>query len=62
MDLGTINKKVTKEQYNNLDEFSADVQLTFDNAMLYNNPEGEVYPVAEKMKKQFINDWNLVRG
>ncbi|CAN0111829.1 unnamed protein product, partial [Ectocarpus fasciculatus] len=60
MDLGTVARKLAKEGaggYQEHEEFSADVQLVFDNAMKYNGPESEVYPVAERMKKEFNKDW-----
>ncbi|CAM9524872.1 unnamed protein product, partial [Hapterophycus canaliculatus] len=60
MDLGTVARKLAKEGaggYLEHEEFAADVQLVFDNAMKYNGPESEVYPVAERMKKEFIKDW-----
>lgn len=41
MDLGTINRKLAKEGsggYLEHEEFAADVQLVFDNAMTYNGP------------------------
>lgn len=41
MDLGTITRKLAKEGsggYLDHEEFAADVQLVFDNAMTYNGP------------------------
>lgn len=41
MDLGTIARKLAKEGaggYLEHEEFAADVQLVFDNAMRYNGP------------------------
>ena len=36
MDLGTVKKKLENGNYQNVSEFTDDVRLVFDNAMLYN--------------------------
>lgn len=57
MDLGTIRKKLENGVYHNLREFEGHVNLTFDNAMLY-NPEGSVvYNMAKEMKDKFKQDY-----
>lgn len=57
MDLGTIKKRLENGCYNSLDHFRADINLTFDNAMLY-NPEGSVvYNMAHEMKEKFTFDY-----
>jgi E1A/CREB-binding protein len=58
MDLGTIRKKLENGGfYHKLEEFEAHVNLTFDNAMLY-NPEGSVvYNMAKEMKDKFKRDY-----
>lgn len=57
MDLGTVRKKLENGVYIKLDQFEAQVLLTFDNAMLY-NPEGSVvYNMAKEMKSQFQGDF-----
>eukprot|EP00536_Pseudo-nitzschia_multiseries_P016034 jgi/Psemu1/247266/estExt_Genewise1.C_10040019 len=62
MDLGTIRKKLENGCYHSLDDFHNHVQITFDNAMLY-NPEGSVvYNMAHEMKTKFIQDFdNLMK-
>jgi E1A/CREB-binding protein len=58
MDLGTVRKKLENGVYTKLEQFEAHVNLTFDNAMLY-NPEGSVvYNMAKDMKAKFIQDWS----
>lgn len=58
MDLGTIKKRLENNCYHSLEGFQADVNLTFDNAMLY-NPEGSVvYNMAKKMKEIFTEDFD----
>ncbi len=61
MDLGTIKKRLENGCYTSLEDFQADVYLTFDNAMLY-NPEGSVvYNMAQEMKEKFSVDYkNLI--
>ena len=36
MDLGTVKSRVNSGYYRDVQQFAADVHLTFDNAMLYN--------------------------
>ena len=57
MDLGTVKKKLENGVYTKLEQFEEHVNLTFDNAMLY-NPEGTVvYNMASEMKQQFAVDF-----
>jgi len=53
MDLGTIQKKVDNEQYRAIDDFAADVHLTFDNAMLYNGDGSDVHDMAKQLRAKF---------
>ncbi|KAK6936080.1 Bromodomain [Dillenia turbinata] len=50
MDLGTMKSKMRKGLYSSTSDFSADVQFTFDNALLYNPKGHEAY----KMEKQLF--------
>jgi len=60
MDLGTIRKKLENGCYHSLDDFHNHVQITFDNAMLY-NPEGSVvYNMASEMKTKFLQDYDIL--
>jgi E1A/CREB-binding protein len=57
MDLGTIKKKLENGCYHSIGDFESHVNLTFDNAMLY-NPEGSVvYNMAKEMKDKFAIDY-----
>jgi len=59
MDLGTVQQKLQSRQYKSMEEFGADVRLTFDNAMLY-NPEGsEVHTWAREMKNIFLKEYSF---
>jgi len=57
MDLGTIQKKLDAGQYHSIDDFSSDVHLTFDNAMLYNEDGSVVYDMAKELKEKFTADY-----
>ncbi|CAN6362438.1 unnamed protein product [Urochloa humidicola] len=60
MDLGTVKKKLTKQQYVSTDEFAADVRLTFLNAMKYNPPGNDVHEIAKELKGIFDSEWESV--
>lgn len=49
MDLGTITEKLTTGKYLQLDEFSADVRLVWDNAIKFNPPEHLVHKEAVEL-------------
>ncbi|XVF27408.1 hypothetical protein REPUB_Repub14bG0104300 [Reevesia pubescens] len=57
MDLGTIKSKLAKNAYFGVEEFVADVKMTFSNAMLYNPPSNNVHKMAEEMKEFFEARW-----
>ena len=60
MDLGTIKKRMENGCYHSLEAFHVDVNLTFENAMLY-NPEGSVvYNMAKEMKDKFALDYTAL--
>lgn len=50
MDLGTIQKKLDGGSYHSIEEFAADVYLTFDNAMTYNEDGSAVWEMAKELK------------
>ena len=58
MDLGTIQKKLDAGQYHSIEDFAADVHLTFDNAMLYNEDGSVVYDMAKELKTKFTADYS----
>ena len=57
MDLGTIHKKLDAGAYHDIQDFKADVNLTFDNAMTYNELNSVVYEMAKELKTKFEADW-----
>lgn len=56
MDLGTVNKKLDSGMYHFIEDFAAEVNLTFDNAMTYNEEHSVVYDMAKELKAKFIAD------
>ena len=53
MDMGTIRKKLDLHSYRDLETFCFDMNLCFDNAMLYNPKTSDVFTLAKDLKKQF---------
>lgn len=71
MDLGTIQKNVENHVLTTKEEFASAVQLVFDNAVLYNKPEDDVYNnneldminrtiMANTLRKLFEKDYNQI--
>lgn len=60
MDLGTVKSKLEKNLYFGIEEFAADVRLTFSNAMLYNPPANHVHQMAKKLNQIFEMRWKAV--
>ena len=58
MDLGTIGKKLDQGIYHSFDDFRSDVQLTFENAMKYNEEQTTVHKMAKVLKEKFDLDYN----
>eukprot|EP00462_Mataza_sp_D1_P022360 CAMPEP_0175141842 /NCGR_PEP_ID=MMETSP0087-20121206/12379_1 /TAXON_ID=136419 /ORGANISM="Unknown Unknown, Strain D1" /LENGTH=206 /DNA_ID=CAMNT_0016425401 /DNA_START=58 /DNA_END=678 /DNA_ORIENTATION=- len=53
MDLGTVKQKLDEGSYSNVEQFTKDVDLVWDNAMTYNRSDSDIYACAEKHKKMF---------
>jgi len=53
MDLGTVKKKLMSGQYENEEQMSADINLTFSNAMLFNPVGHAVYESARTLLTKF---------
>ncbi|XP_073296713.1 transcription factor GTE8-like [Primulina huaijiensis] len=60
MDLGTIKGKLFTNQYSTPMEFSADVRLTFENALIYNSRGTEVHRMAEELSRFFEMRWKAI--
>jgi len=57
MDLGSIKKRLENGCYHDIKEFEAEVNLTFDNATLYNINGSVVHNMAKEMKQTFKQDF-----
>lgn len=57
MDLGTINKRLDSGSYRDIKGFDSDVRLTFDNAMLYNEPNTPVHEMAKGLKNLYLTEY-----
>lgn len=57
MDLGSVHKKVDSGAYHDIKDFNSDVNLTFDNAMSYNEKGSVVYDMAKELKTKFEVDY-----
>nr|XP_016501221.1 PREDICTED: transcription factor GTE10-like isoform X3 [Nicotiana tabacum] len=60
MDLGTVQSKLMSGEYLTPLEFSADVRLTFKNAMTYNSPGNDVHIMAQTLSKFFEVRWKQI--
>jgi E1A/CREB-binding protein len=58
MDLGSIQKRLENGAYHSIEDFEADVILTFDNAMTYNENGSVVYTMANELKVKFAVDYS----
>lgn len=56
MDLGTVSKKLDNGMYHFIEDFAAEVNLTFDNAITYNEEGSVVYGMAKELKAKFVAD------
>lgn len=56
MDLGTVNKKLDNGVYHTVDDFMDDVNLTFNNAMQYNEQDSVVHDMAKELKAKAATD------
>mmetsp|Transcript_16095 Transcript_16095/g.20617 ORF Transcript_16095/g.20617 Transcript_16095/m.20617 type:complete len:595 (-) Transcript_16095:1281-3065(-) len=56
MDLGTIEKRLRINYYNTADGLKADIELTFQNALHYNQRGQPVYKKAESLLKAFMTE------
>lgn len=60
MDLGTVKTKLTSGKYVDPWAFTADVRLTFSNAMTYNPRGNDVHIMAETLSKFFEVRWKAI--
>jgi hypothetical protein len=61
MDLGTIEKKLTKGAYSSPEKFAADVRLVWKNAQTYNRADSGIYQTADALSKLFEKKFGKVK-
>lgn len=57
MDLGTVQKRLDAGHYHSIEDFKRDVNLTFENAMTYNESGTVVFDMAKELKEKFEMDY-----
>ncbi|KAM0328121.1 hypothetical protein ACHAQA_005524 [Verticillium albo-atrum] len=58
MDLATVKLKMDRQEYNNENEFAADVRLIFDNCYTYWNKTDPMWAACEKFQKTFEDKYS----
>lgn len=58
MDFGTINDKLNKSLYSNVQEFITDVELVFNNAMTFNPSDSPVFRAAKSLLNYFEKNFS----
>jgi bromodomain-containing factor 1 len=53
MDFGTVKRKLAFNGYEHEDEFKCDMNLVFDNCILYNGMQSPYGKIAMEMKLEF---------
>jgi hypothetical protein len=62
MDLGSVEKKLLNNEYENIQEFADDVNLVWQNCMTYNQPDSDVVRMAEELKRIFAEKWAKLKS
>nr|GMD87777.1 transcription factor GTE12-like [Ipomoea batatas] len=62
MDLGTVKSKLEGNMYFSVEEFAADVHLTFANSMRYNPPDNAFHTMAKELDSLFNKRWKLMEA
>ncbi|XP_030343468.1 bromodomain adjacent to zinc finger domain protein 2B isoform X22 [Strigops habroptila] len=60
MDFSTIRDKLSSGQYPNLEAFSLDVRLVFDNCETFNEDDSDIGRAGHNMRKYFEKKWTEV--
>lgn len=53
MDFGTIKMKLNNNEYDKLEDFLADMRLTFDNCITYNGEESQVGRMCKNVREEY---------
>ncbi|XP_072197879.1 bromodomain adjacent to zinc finger domain protein 2B isoform X10 [Excalfactoria chinensis] len=60
MDFSTIRDKLTSGQYPNVEAFSLDVRLVFDNCETFNEDDSDIGRAGHNMRKYFEKRWTEI--
>uniref|UniRef100_A0A669PK16 Bromodomain adjacent to zinc finger domain protein 2B n=1 Tax=Phasianus colchicus TaxID=9054 RepID=A0A669PK16_PHACC len=60
MDFSTIRDKLTSGQYPNVEAFSLDVRLVFDNCETFNEDDSDIGRAGHNMRKYFERKWTEI--
>ncbi|NWQ69621.1 BAZ2B protein, partial [Neopipo cinnamomea] len=60
MDFSTIRDKLSSGQYPNLEAFSLDVRLVFDNCETFNEDDSDIGRAGHNMRKYFEKKWTEI--
>ncbi|TFK54112.1 histone acetyltransferase GCN5 [Heliocybe sulcata] len=61
MDFGTMDRKLSNNQYSSMDVFLADAQLVFDNCRFYNGPTSSYHRMADDIEAM-MREWLAENG
>lgn len=62
MDLLTLKRRVAKGLVDTLEGFQGEVMLMFQNAMMYNEPDSEVYRRAVSTQGDIVEHLQVCQG
>ncbi|KAM7153820.1 bromodomain adjacent to zinc finger domain protein 2B isoform 16-T27 [Macrochelys suwanniensis] len=60
MDFSTIREKLSSGQYPNLEAFSLDIRLVFDNCETFNEDDSDIGRAGHNMRKYFEKKWTEI--
>eukprot|EP01118_Nematostelium_gracile_P016165 TRINITY_DN6634_c0_g1_i1.p1 TRINITY_DN6634_c0_g1~~TRINITY_DN6634_c0_g1_i1.p1 ORF type:complete len:158 (-),score=27.89 TRINITY_DN6634_c0_g1_i1:234-707(-) len=60
MDFSTIQNKMEAGMYSNIEEFAEDARLTFENALLYNQPKSEIGTMTKTLLELFEKEYSKI--
>ncbi|KAK6360396.1 hypothetical protein TWF730_006538 [Orbilia blumenaviensis] len=58
MDMSEIQRKLNHNEYNNSNEFEADIRLMFNNCYKFNPPNSPVYDCGKQLEAVFDDKWS----
>ncbi|XP_074858192.1 bromodomain adjacent to zinc finger domain protein 2B isoform X11 [Carettochelys insculpta] len=60
MDFSTVREKLSSGQYPNLEAFSLDIRLVFDNCETFNEDDSDIGRAGHNMRKYFEKKWTEI--